>query len=300
MTANQELYLEISLELSSEDAFTLVQALDEGKLPDLCGYFEVLYDEKSVHKLSGFSQLMLYFSHSDTTARIRIEILLAVLGIEKSNIQERALSKTDYLEAYKKHYHSFDITNRLTIVPSWEKDQTQLDEKNRIALYLDPGLAFGTGLHPTTKLCLQYLDENMQEGAVVIDAGCGSGILGIGALLLGAREVFGFDIDGNSIIAVKNNLELNPQLEDKFTIKQGGFDSEDFAQYSADFMIGNITAAVIKSNKDRIQNGHFPFMILSGILEEYTDEVISVFSDKWSLKDSRSLDGWSLLAMTRK
>ena len=293
-------YREISLLLRKDDALSLVIMLDQNAFHGLCGYYEVLFDETKSNLNSDFTTVVLFFQSDDSEAGIRIEIFLAALGIEAISQSEKQVSRTEYLEAYKKHYTSFDITERIKIVPSWEKEKIITgSESDKIYLYLDPGLAFGTGLHPTSKLCLGYMDENPPAGLRIIDAGCGSGILSIGAILLGAEEVFAFDIDGNSILAVRNNLELNSGVDKKIILKKGGFDLKEFTEYPADILLGNLTASILLTNRNYINQGKYNKMILSGILSEKEEEVIEAFQDKWKNVYRSGLDGWSILVFDR-
>ncbi|MDH5654368.1 MAG: 50S ribosomal protein L11 methyltransferase [Spirochaetia bacterium] len=295
------IFKEITAALLPDDALTLVKFLDQNKFPKLHGYYEVLYDEDKASIDTELSKIVMYFSAEDNEADIRLEIILSVLGIESVVREEKNITRNEYLENYKKHYTSFLISKHIMIVPSWEKQQFE-NQKNssQLFLYLDPGLAFGTGLHPTTRLCMEYLDENPPKKLNVIDAGCGSGILSFGALLLGAEEVLAFDVDGNAVLAVENNFELNAFNRNRMTLMRGGFDLNEFLEYPADILLGNLTASVILSNKKRIDEGKYSQMMLSGILEEKKEEVISAFQTNWECSFQNHLDGWSLIVFNRK
>ena len=299
--SQDSVYLEIEIELSLEDAQIFSQGLDDGVLPDLSGYYEVLYDEE--RKNPERTSLMLYFTPDSSHPALRIEILLASLGIGNATLTDRTVDRDRYLQAYRDHYGSFAISPRFVIVPSWEKgtEKEKLHTKEEtISLYLDPGLAFGTGLHPTTGLCLTYLDENFRPGMRMIDAGCGSGILTAGALLLGASEVFAFDVDSNAIRSTGHNLTLNEPFEGKWTARCGGFDLDGLVDFSADLFVGNLTWNIIRANGDIIQKGSYPKMILSGILKEKKEEVLKFFNDEWSPGFQAEKDGWVLLEFLRR
>lgn len=301
-SSTEELFIEIELELSRDDGQTLTAILDDSPvLPNLTGYYEILYDEKRAG--SENTSLILYFPQTETVATLNLELLLSALSIETYQLNQKSIQKKDYLEAYKEYYKPFSISDRLVIVPSWDKGtarEAELLIENRIPLYLDPGLAFGTGMHPTTRLCLQYLDSHIRGGEKIIDAGCGSGILAIGALILGAREVYAFDIDGNAVTAVRQNQQLNVDRAENIILEQGGFSLTGYLQYEADLFIGNLTRNILFYNREYINKGKFNHMILSGILAERSDEVAEEFSPHWDLISSGKDDGWSLLEMVRK
>jgi ribosomal protein L11 methyltransferase len=300
---NESIYREIALTLGRDDALNVVRLIDDQGLADLCGYFETLYDaEGSGGPMEDRTRLMLYFPSEIADAGLRIDILMAALNIEDYISEEREIGERDYLEAYKKHYRSFPISPRIVIVPSWEKTdlhEREILDSGKFPLYLDPGLAFGTGLHPTTALCLEYLDERIAPGMRLIDAGCGSGILGMGALLLGANEVFAFDIDGNARIAVRHNLAMNPGIADRLIFLQGGFDLPEFAEYGANLLVANLTANIILNNLHAICEGHYQEIVLSGILADRESDVIEAMPAGWRLHRKAERDGWALLIFER-
>ncbi|WP_317931322.1 50S ribosomal protein L11 methyltransferase [Halioxenophilus sp. WMMB6] len=124
------------------------------------------------------------------------------------------LEDKDWSRAWMENYHPIQCGERLWIVPSW----TAPPDPSAVNLMLDPGLAFGTGTHPTTFLCLQWLDQQACTGKSVIDYGCGSGILGIAALLLGAASAQGVDIDPQALLATRDNAVRNGLAEDAFPV----------------------------------------------------------------------------------
>lgn len=303
MSHSTEAYISIQLDLSKDFSQKLTRLIDDySVLPRLLGYFEVLYDVN--RDLSDDSRLMLYFPPDEPVADVHIDILMQAMGCEIYNILEERVEQIDYLEAYKKHYTAFFITENIVIIPSWQKEITEestgvnLDQK--IKLYLDPGLAFGTGKHPTSRLCLEFLDQNRPSGKTIVDAGCGSGILSIGALLLGAKKVTGFDIDANALNATKKNIKLNEiDASAKIELMECGFDEAHLSQKEADLLIGNLTSNVIVGNKQYINSGLFNEMILSGILSEQIDQVLDTYLPDWELITKKELDGWVLLHLKR-
>ncbi len=299
---NQEVFKEIEIDILRDKAMDVVRLLDEGDvIPGLSGYYEVLYEENRPD--SDRTRLMLYFPIQQISPASSIELLLSAVGSDDHIIRETSVNKKDYLEAYKEYYEPFRISERLVIVPSWDRDSDRarnlIGEKD-IPLYLDPGLAFGTGKHPTTELCLNFLDTHATRGFRMIDAGCGSGILAIGALLLGAGEIYAFDVDGNAVNAVRQNMELNDVVSTNLIVEGGGFDLPRFLEFEADLFVGNLTQNIIFSAIDYINRGKYEHMILSGILSEKKGEVIEAFSDGWNHQYAEDLDGWCLLEFKRK
>ena len=122
--------------------------------------------------------------------------------------QVRNLAETDWANAWKSSYHPLRIGRRFLVIPAWERDDVRPGPDD-VPIYLDPGLAFGTGLHPSTQLCMTAMEEVVKPGARVLDAGCGSGILSIAAARLGASSVDAFDIDSIAVRATEENVGLN-------------------------------------------------------------------------------------------
>lgn len=146
----------------------------------------------------------------------------------------------DWEENWKKYYHTFKIGKHLVIKPSWEEYEPA---ENEVIINLDPGMAFGTGIHASTRFCLRFIDEYVHGGESIIDAGCGSGILSIAALKLGAERVLAMDIDELSARIAKENLALNG-LADKATVEAGNI-MEVIPNLKADMILANIIAEVI-------------------------------------------------------
>ncbi len=175
----------------------------------------------------------------------------------------------DWAEAWKKHFHTTRIGTRIVIQPSWEE---YTPEPQDLVLHLDPGMAFGTGGHPTTRLCLQALEVYLQAGAVVADVGTGSGILAIAAAKLGASIVHATDIDIVAREAARKNVAYN-QLEK--TVKIEEMEEFETEARGCDLIVANIVAQIVIDLVPTIlprlnSQGYF---IASGIVEEYHDRV---------------------------
>lgn len=180
-----------------------------------------------------------------------------------------SVKQEDWESGWKAYYHPIDIGNRLAIVPSWETYKT-----DRVVITLDPGMAFGTGTHETTSLCLQALDKLVSGGERVLDIGTGSGILAIAALKLGAREADGVDIDPMCVRTAAENAALN-NVGDNFKVLVGDLSQKASGKY--DIICANIVANAILSLAPSIpallaDNGVF---IASGIIDTRRDEVVN-------------------------
>ena len=148
-------------------------------------------------------------------------------------------AEEDWRNNWKKYFSPLAVGNNIMIVPSWFED---VDTQGRIPLSIDPGLAFGTGGHETTRLCLEMCEKYMKKGDSVLDVGCGSGILGIAALLMGASEATGVDIDETAVRTAAENAELNG-VADRFTAICGSFTEKVEGKF--DIVLANIVADAI-------------------------------------------------------
>lgn len=183
---------------------------------------------------------------ADTAAaRRRIEEIVYYLGrlypIPAPTF--RKLEDKDWAYAWREHYRPFRVGERLWIEPSWQSGEETGERKDDdIVLTLDPGMAFGTGLHPTTQMCLQALEKLVRPGVDVLDVGTGSGILAVAAARLGAAEILGIDTDEQAVRAARENAELNG-VAAQITIRQGSL--ETVSVHPWDLVVVNILAPVI-------------------------------------------------------
>jgi len=209
------------------------------------------------------------------------------------------LENEDWTRKWIEHFKPIQFGTRLWICPSWH----DIPDKNAVNLMLDPGLAFGTGTHPTTSLCLKWLDEQAIKDEAfsqktVIDYGCGSGILGIAALLLGAKSVIGVDNDPQALMATHDNAERNKIPSNIIST----FLPEDSPSEAADIVVANILAQPLYELKDRIadltkENGQ---IILSGILENQAADLAKHYSTQFSMNEAIIEDGWARLTGVKK
>lgn len=180
----------------------------------------------------------------------------------------------DWMNSWKVHYKPIQIGEKLMVVPSW----IEMDTKGRVALRIDPSMAFGTGTHPTTQLCLEMVEKYVTPGIRVMDVGCGSGILSIAAVKLGAQSALGVDIDPLSVKATQENSEMNFVTE-SIRVEQGSVTellSGQFGETQAPLVLANILAPVIIRlfaaglNRLVAPGGT---LVLSGILDHQADDV---------------------------
>ncbi len=203
---------------------------------------------------------------------------------------------TDWVRATQSQFEPTHISERLWIVPSWH----QPPDARAVVVRLDPGIAFGTGTHPTTRLCLAWLDQALPAGATVLDYGCGSGILAIAAAKLGASRVVGVDIDPQALDAARSNSRANG-------VPASYTDLNELSQSAAtfDIVLANILSNPLKLLAPALCTRVAPrgSLVLSGILERQADEVIATYRQAdaaMPLSVWRSTDGWVCLAGARR
>lgn len=197
------------------------------------------------------------------------------------------IPEQDWVRATQSQFEPININNRLWIVPSWH----QSPEPNAINIVLDPGLAFGTGSHPTTHLCLAWLTDHIQGGETVCDYGCGSGILAIAAKKLGAGKVLGIDIDPQAIISSRSNAEQN-QVEADFWL------ADAMPPIAADIVVANILSIPLKLLAPALARAcrSGGKIALSGILAEQADDVMAIYAEWFDMAAPIFMDNWTLLS----
>ncbi len=203
------------------------------------------------------------------------------------------LGDEDWVQATQRQFDAFPVGNRLWITPSWHASSQPAPE-TRASIVLDPGLAFGTGSHPTTRLCLEWLDANLRAGATVIDYGCGSGILAIAAARLGARSVTGIDIDPQALAAAARNAADNGV---SIELRSSG----DPMPPPADVVVANILANPLRVLAPLLEALVAPGgrLVLAGLLDRQADEIARCYPNS-TLSAWRSAEGWTCLAGTRR
>lgn len=225
-----------------------------------------------------------------------IEERLKEQGIEYS-IQIDDCATEDWVNNWKQYFHPMPIGEKLLIRPTWEDEY---DAGGRKVLHIEPGLAFGTGSHPTTKLCLETLEKYIDENSTVLDIGCGSGILSIASLLLGAKSAFGVDIDSLAVKTAQANALENGFDESKFKAVQGNLSDKVSGKYSV--VVANIVADIIMEfNKEvgkYLENDGV--YITGGIIESREDEVLLSFAQNgFEVKERFEEKGWLVFVVKK-
>lgn len=272
-------WIEIALSVDGEAAEAVAELLQrfghqgvsveqEGILPDR-------YDEGEVPPARRLTvRAYIPADERATEAKLRLERALGHMSLmyPMPTPVYTIVHEEDWAEAWKAHYHPVRLGRRLVIRPRWIELETSPDD---VVLVLDPGMAFGTGTHPTTQLCLEALEDLMQPGLRVLDLGCGSGILAIAAAKLGAAQVLALDIDPIAVRTTQENAQSNGAA-DRIIAQEGSLESVITSARRFDLIVVNILAKVIIAMCDqRLGDTVRPGgrAIFSGIIETQAEEV---------------------------
>ncbi|MBB5150025.1 ribosomal protein L11 methyltransferase [Ureibacillus thermosphaericus] len=238
-----------------------------------------------------------YLPASSFLAETIEEIKLAIANLKNFdiNVGENILTtcevhEEDWATAWKQYYHPIKVSERFTIVPTWEDYQPK--NSDEIIIELDPGMAFGTGTHPTTVMCLQALEKTVKAGDVVIDVGTGSGVLSIASALLGANKVHALDLDPVAVKSAQENVQLN-HVEKIVEVEQGNLLEK--VQTEADVVVANILAEVIMTFTDDAYSIIKPggFFITSGIIGAKKEVVKSALEKSgFIIEEVLMLEDW--------
>ncbi|MEZ3421282.1 MAG: 50S ribosomal protein L11 methyltransferase [Eubacterium sp.] len=207
-------------------------------------------------------------------------------------------SAQDWVNNWKQYFHAMPIGEKLLIRPVWEQEY---DAGGRTVLHIEPGLAFGTGSHPTTKLCLETLEKYINQNSNVLDIGCGSGILSIAALLLGAKSAFGVDIDKLAVKTALANAEENGFKPPVFNAVHGNLSDKVNGRYN--IIVANIVAdIIIQFNKEVsrfLEDGGI--YITGGIINARKDEVIASFAENgFEILENYEEKDWNVFVCKRR
>ena len=229
---------------------------------------------------------LLALFEADTYADAVFAHLQLLTGAELPEHQAEVIADQDWERSWMDNFQPMRFGQRLWIVPSWHA----APEPEAVNLLLDPGLAFGTGTHPTTALCLEWLDGQDLQDCNVLDFGCGSGILAIAALLLGAKQAVGTDIDYQAIEASRDNAERNGIDASRFPL----YLPEQLPAEQADVVVANILAGPLVALAPQITSLVKPGgrLALSGILAEQGEDVAAAYAEAFELDPLCIRDGW--------
>lgn len=259
-------------------------------------------DEELLAEKRGVSRVTFYLERNENALSTIAAVRIAMSAMKKAHPEYAPLRLTmdnvadaDWENNWKQFYKPMEIGERLLVVPEWEQAQ----EDGRVKLVLNPGLTFGTGSHATTRLCLQALEQHIHGGEKVLDLGCGSGILSIAALLLGAKDAFACDIDDKCVGVAYENAALNGVGKEHYTVRAGDVLSDKRLQkeFGGDYdvIVANIVADVIIALAPQVgkllkKGGIF---LCSGIIDDRADEVKEqLIAAGWQIEETRSSEGW--------
>lgn len=217
-------------------------------------------------------------------------LLLYDIDIGKNKITISEVNEEEWATAWKKYYNPVKISEKFTIVPTWETYEPVSSDE--LIIELDPGMAFGTGTHPTTVMCIQALEKYVKPGDTVIDVGTGSGILSIAAAMLGAKSVRALDLDPVAVDSAKINVKLN-KVQHIVTVSQNNL--LDRIEERANVIVANILAEIILRFVDDAyrlleNNGYF---ITSGIIQAKKQEVKEgLMKAGFTIEESLVMEDW--------
>jgi ribosomal protein L11 methyltransferase len=231
------------------------------------------------------SQVIALFADQALAAHAAHILKLQDFFDSASSLRIAEVPAQDWVRLTQSQFEPVEITPDLWVVPSWHEAPAQA----RLVIRLDPGLAFGTGTHPTTRMCLRWIALHLHQGCRVLDYGCGSGILAIGAALCGAAEVDAVDIDVDAVTAAQANA-----LANQVSINTG---LPDVAQGQYGLVVANILAAPLKVLAPLLcahvaQGGH---LLLAGILSRQIEEIQHAYAPFLQLQVADTQDGWVLM-----
>ena len=219
--------------------------------------------------------------YTELLAQIRAELedMKAYVNVGKCTIEESQTEDIDWVNNWKQYFHQFYIDDIL-VIPSWE--EVKEEDKGRMIVHIDPGTAFGTGAHETTQLCIKSVKKYVTEDSEILDVGCGSGILGMIALMLGAKHSVGTDLDPCAITATHENMEVNGISKDRYEVMIGNIiddkevqDKVGYEKY--DIVLANILAEVLVPLTPVIVNQmkKGAVYITSGIIDDKEETVVN-------------------------
>lgn len=236
------------------------------------------------------SKVIALFGEHDEAAAV-VKAAAQECGLKDLSYDSETLEDQDWVRLTQSQFDPIQISERLWITPSWHKAPAG----NAVNLQLDPGLAFGTGSHPTTRLCLKWLDTQLKGGESVLDYGCGSGILTIAALKLGAGSAVGVDIDEQAIRASNGNAAQN-NVQAHFYLPDG------LPQGQFDVVVANILANPLRMLGEMLaartkQGGR---IVLSGLLAEQSEELGEIYSQWFDIEPAETEEGWARLSGVKR
>ena len=291
--------------LLEEQGITGVIIDDQRDFQDFMAHNQAYWDyvdEQLVKEKENLSRVTFYVENSTAGYGTIAAVRIAMHALKQKHPEYAPLLLTveivkdeDWENNWKQFYKPMEIGERLLVIPAWERAEAG----DRVTLTLNPGLTFGTGSHATTRLCLTALESRIHGGERVLDLGCGSGILSIAALRLGAKSAFACDIDEKCIDVAYENAALNGIGRDRLTVRQGDATKEGPLRTAIgtgyDVVVTNIVADVIISLAPQVR--HFlkedGWFLTSGIIDDRADEVAAALTAAgWNIVETCTSEGW--------
>ncbi len=223
-----------------------------------------------------------------------LDAALAALGL-RPELRTRTVHEQDWADAWKEHFHVERVGRRLVIRPSW---RPFAPEPGDVVIDLDPGMAFGTGQHPTTRACLELLEEHIRPGDAVLDVGTGSGILAVAAVKLGAARCLALDVDPQAVRVARDNAARNGVAE-RVQVVEGTLPTALVSRHAFDLAVANITAAAVAALAPALATALRPggTLIGSGIVADRLDAVLAALAAAGcSVTDVRAIGDWRTVA----
>ena len=263
-------------------------------------------DEDLEKAMAGKSRITFYLLANDTGYGKLGEVRVALQKLKESRddcgtllLSMENIQDADWETSWKKYYKPLEIGDRLLVVPQWETEDPKVRASSRVPLILDPGLTFGTGSHATTRLCLTALEKAIQGGERVLDLGCGSGILSIAALRLGAAEATAVDIDDKCLTVAYDNAALNGIGKDTYTVKVGNVLTDEAMRAELgggyQMVLANLVADVIIGLAPMVRSMLAPggLFLCSGIIDTRAEEVADKLRTAGlEIAETHSAEGW--------
>lgn len=283
-------WIQLRINTTNDNAEQFSDLLEESGAVSVT--FQDTYDTPVFEPLPGETRLWgntdvigLYEADTDTTQLINI-LQCSPLFSAELHYKIEQLEDKDWEREWMDNFHPMQFGQRLWICPSWR----EIPDPNAVNVMLDPGLAFGTGTHPTTALCLQWLDSLDLQDKIIIDYGCGSGILAIAALKLGAKAAIGIDIDPQALQASRDNAQRN-HVSDKLSLYLA---KDTPTGLLADVVVANILAGPLRELEPQISVLVKPqgLLGLSGILENQSAGVCSAYQANFKLDPVMTKEEW--------
>lgn len=256
-----------------------------------------LIDEELLKKDRSHGLVHIYISPEDNPmeAVSYLSERLGSLDIDHE-ISMQGCEEKDWINNWKKYFKPIAVGEKLLIRPIWEEP---VEPGDRVILNLEPGLAFGTGTHETTRLCMELLEKYTKKGDTVLDMGCGSGILSVAALLLGAERAVGVDIDALAVKTAVENAKIN-KVDDRFDAIYGDLTEKVTGQFN--ILVANIVADVVIELSKTAPSLMYEdsIFIISGIIDSREDDVFTAIAGRFEIVEKREERGWVAAACRLK